>query len=88
MKKRKTCSRCGELSPKLHSWTLAPCALGREIKGKLCHRCDIDMNAFVLSFFRVKGRKAAMEKYRDAAVIAVGYEVAEHIESQCKRRSE
>lgn len=62
---REACSRCGERWNDLHSWTLAPCALGRELKGWLCRSCDIELNGFVLSFFRVKGRKKLMEDYVD-----------------------
>jgi len=64
-KKRTTCSRCGERLISAHNWTMDPCALyGKTIHGRLCHRCDVDLNDLILSFFRVKGRKAAMEKYR------------------------
>ena len=50
----------------MHNWTLEPCAMGgKTIHGRLCHRCDIEMNDFVLAFFRVKGRREAMEKYRN-----------------------
>lgn len=38
---------------------------GKSVKGLLCHRCDIDLNDLILSFFRVKGRREMMEKYRN-----------------------
>lgn len=63
-RERKTCSRCGDRHNKMHTWTLRPCAVGHEINGALCDRCDIELNAFILSFFRVKKRRELMEKYR------------------------
>lgn len=64
MRKRTTCSRCGEKA-KLYTWTLAPCALHpKQLNGRLCERCDEELNEFVLSFFRVRNRRALMEKYR------------------------
>lgn len=65
MTKRKTCSRCGERTA-LHTWTLSPCAmLPKEISGALCTRCDDDLNAYILSFFRVRNRRQLMEAYRE-----------------------
>ena len=65
-KKRTTCSRCGDKPAGLHNWTIDPCAMeNKTLHGTLCHRCDIELNEYILSFFRVKGRKKAMEKYRN-----------------------
>ena len=61
-RERKTCSRCGQRG-KLYAWTLNPCASVTEIKGKLCERCDIELNGCILSWFRVKNRKELMEVY-------------------------
>lgn len=62
--KRKTCNRCGART-KLYAWTLNPCAAVTEIKGKLCERCDIELNGCILSWFRVKKRKELMETYEN-----------------------
>ena len=60
---RKTCSRCGERG-KLHNWNLSPCAtFPKEIKGRLCTRCDLDLNRYVLSFFRIRNRAQLMREY-------------------------
>lgn len=65
MTQRKTCSRCGERR-KLYTWHLSPCAmLPKEIKGRLCDRCDEDLNQYILSFFRVRNRRQLMEAYRE-----------------------
>lgn len=65
-RQRTTCSRCGERLVAAHNWTIDPCAMeGKTLHGRLCHRCDVDLNDLILSFFRVPGRKAAMEKYRN-----------------------
>ena len=64
MTTRKTCSRCGDRG-ELLKWTLAPCALyPKTVTGALCYKCDEDMNDLILSFFRVRGRRQLMEKYR------------------------
>lgn len=63
-RERKTCNRCGQRG-KLYAWTLNPCAAVTEIKGKLCERCDIELNGCVLSWFRVKNRKQLMETYEN-----------------------
>lgn len=60
---RKTCSRCGDRGY-LFDWTLSPCSmLPKQIRGRLCARCDIELNEFVLSWFRVRNRKKLMEDY-------------------------
>ena len=64
MASRKTCSRCGQRRI-LIEWTVSPCAVRpKEIKGQLCDRCDIELNAYILSFFRVRNRRKLMDEYR------------------------
>ena len=67
---RRKCNRCGELNAK-NKWTLAPCALllggkKKQIRGRLCDRCDIELNAFILSWFRVPKRKQLMDDYKES----------------------
>lgn len=63
---KQKCRRCGERRPK-HSWTLAPCALnGKRIKARLCDRCDIELNQFILSWFRVPKRRELMKAYEES----------------------
>lgn len=58
------CRRCRKHEG-VHGWTVEPCAKpGRPIKAKLCDDCDIEVNDYILSFFRVKGKTALIEKYR------------------------
>lgn len=38
--------------------------VNKTLHGRLCDRCDIDLNEIILSFFRVKGRREMLEKYR------------------------
>ena len=62
--KRVRCSHCGRL-PCGEQWTLDACADGN--KGEqhgLCIGCDIDLNAFLLDFFRVRDAKKKIGKYR------------------------
>lgn len=67
-KERKTCSRCGDQPVYLFDWTMNPCAVDNTIHGKLCRQCDVDFNACVLSFFRVRNRKKLMEIYDDKSL--------------------
>lgn len=65
---RRKCSRCGAFGK--HKWTLAPCALlmndkKKQIKGRLCDQCDIELNSFILSWFRVPKRRELMKTYRE-----------------------
>lgn len=59
------CAHCGGMAT--HRWTLAPCALGKSLDGRLCGSCDVALNAFVLSFFGVPGRKKLIRQYRRKA---------------------
>ena len=66
---RRKCNRCGERGAH-HKWTVHPCALDKDgkrktIKGRLCTRCDIELNAFILSWFRVPKRRELMKAYEE-----------------------
>lgn len=62
-RERKTCNRCGARAR--HTWTVDPCALmSKTIKAKLCDQCDIEINRYILAFYRVPNSKKLMEAYR------------------------
>ena len=56
--KRIPCSRCGV--PSSRQWQV--CANGNLYLG-VCDNCDIELNALVLEFMKVPGRKTLMKKY-------------------------
>lgn len=58
------CVRCRK-NEGTHSWTVEPCAKpGPPIKAKLCDECDIEVNDYILSFFRVRNKTKLIEAYR------------------------
>ena len=64
MKRRVRCRHCGELGA-AHRWDLRACADGRRKRtARLCDRCDVKLNAWVLLFFRVPGTIGKLEAYR------------------------
>lgn len=53
------CARCG--APSTQQWSI--CALDNRYLG-CCDYCDTALNALVLYFFGVKGRRTIMARYR------------------------
>lgn len=59
----KKCRRCRK-NPAKHKWTVDPCAAPGTIKAELCDDCDVEVNDFILSFFRVRNKTVLMDNYR------------------------
>lgn len=58
------CAHCGAPDAD-DEWELRPCSLkGRLLVAVLCRPCDEALNALVLAFCSVPGRRAAIRKYR------------------------
>lgn len=58
------CRRCRK-NEGTHGWTVEPCAKpGGPVKAKLCDDCDVEMNNYILSFFRVRNKTKLMDAYR------------------------
>lgn len=56
--RRIPCSRCGK--PSAFQWQV--CANGRSYVG-VCAECDIALNALVLEFMKIPGRRELMRNY-------------------------
>jgi len=53
------CKRCGK--PSTEQWQI--CALGNVWLG-ICRKCGDELNEITLRFFKIKGRKKIMCKYK------------------------
>lgn len=70
------CVRCRR-NPGVHSWTVDPCAAPSAIKAKLCDDCDVEVNEYILSFFRVRNKTKLIQAYREK-VFGGNHEDHEH----------
>jgi len=61
--KRKKCQRCSARPE--YQWNC--CANGNRWV-PVCRACDIELNELALDFFRIKGRRKLMRKYKDSTL--------------------
>ena len=57
------CTRCRKHEG-VHTWEVNPCAAPRTIKAILCDSCDVEINDYILSVFRVRNKIKLMTAYR------------------------